>query len=280
MAELEALIGAEDSALVRAFYEKPRFRGAATVLPHDVQIEHERIFKTEVDKLFGLETGGADSGLTGVVGAVPENEVVEDKTPPSSQKSIVTEGTPSTDERVHNSPASQEKQRGVAGGADGAEKTRREEVEEEEAEQKLRLQRLTDLFSPDEQDRLLVGRFASLVDRIGPKGRDMVAWTDHCACLPRYSATREEVSAAVRRAERILRSLMETVGKCGGGWTGRPGVVTVARSEGDGYVPAEMCAFVEEEVLEMLRRLYGGNDGQTECGGGLEVLYNEGLESK
>lgn len=274
LAELEALIGAEDSALVRAFYEKPRFRGAATVLPHDVQIEHERIFKTEVDKLLGLEADGADSDLT-AAGAVTENGVVQGRTSPSPPKSIVTERVSSAAQNVGSSSASREKQRGVVAEANEAEKKR-----QEDAEKKRGLQRLTDLFSPNEQDRLLVRRFASLVDRIGPKGRDMVAWTDHCACLPRYSATREEVSAAVRRAERLLRSVTGTVGKCWGEWTGRPGLVTVARSEGDGYVPAEMCAFVEVEVLGMLRRLYDDGGGKTECGSGLDVLYDEGLESK
>ncbi|CAN0551909.1 unnamed protein product, partial [Ectocarpus sp. 8 AP-2014] len=68
-----------------------------------------------------------------------------------------------------------------------------------------------------------------------------------CACLPRHLATREEVKGSVRSVEVFLRA----------NWSGRPGVITVARSEEDGYVPASMVAFVEQEVLAMLFRLYG-----------------------
>lgn len=153
----------------------------------------------------------------------------------------------------------------------------------------LGLQRLAELFSPDGDDRLLVGEFASIVGRIGRDGREKVAWTDHCACLPRYMATREEIEASVRKVEVFLRSLL--LGSAAGatsnrgdgvGWNGRPGVITVARSEEDGYVPAEMVAFVEREVLSMLNRLYadGGNQGaRGEMGSfGLEVCYDDGLE--
>ena len=58
-------------------------------------------------------------------------------------------------------------------------------------------------------------------------------------------------------------------------------MITVARSEGDGYVPAEMVAFVERQVLAMLFRLYGGDqavEGVASGGGDLEVCYEEGLE--
>lgn len=269
MAELEEYIGKRDAAVVRDFYEKPTFRGAATPLPHATQLEHERTFKTEVDRLLRL-TSPEDVG-----------EAAQD-----AEKSEQGKGSAIASH----------------GEGPGAEDTqcvrvapvRPEEVDHEDSSgEGTPLQRLTELFDPDGEDRLLVGKFASIVGRIGREGREKVAWTDHCACLPRYSATRKEVEASVRVVEVFLRSLLVNgaaaitgAGDGAGGssssvWKGRPGVITVARSEEDGYVPAEMVAFVEREVLAMLNRLYGGNqavEGAVLGSDDLEVCYEEGLE--
>ena len=282
MEELERSIGEEDAALVRAFYERPRFRGAATPLPHDVQVEHERIFKSEVDKLLRLnpahveaesvadatESGGGAAGcstprLHSSCGADSGNLSAE-RTADGSAMPIAP------------SIASEEKRDEEA---IASEKKGEEEEEEEEGKCEgvaPEVKRLVDLFGPDEQDCLLPAKFVSMVGRMGLKAREMVAWTDHCACLPRHSSSREEVAASVRAAEDLLRSLVGAAG--GGDWCGRPGVVTVARSEGDGYVPTDMVAFVEGEVLAMLARLFGDGSERVVGATGLEVLYEEGVE--
>lgn len=267
MEELERSIGEEDAALVRAFYERPRFRGAATSLPHDVQVEHERIFKSEVDKLLRLNP------------AHVEAESVADAT--ESEDGTVGCSTP----RLHSSCGADSGKLSGERIADGSAMpiatSRACEDKGGEEEGKFEgiapgVERLVDLFGPDEQDCLLPAKFASMVGRMGPKERDMVAWTDHCACLPRHSSSREEVAASVRAAEDLLRSLVGAAG--GGDWCERPGVVTVARSEGDGYVPTDMVAFVEGEVLAMLARLFGDSSERVKGATGLEVLYEEGME--
>lgn len=290
MAELEDYIGKEDAAVVRDFYEKPTFRGAGTSLPHATQLEHERIFKTEVDRLLRLTS--------------PEREETSkgsDK-PGEGLGSVATSTglTAGLEENGGGGLGAEDRQRQGGGIADGSiASIRSEEVDGEDSssngEGALRLQRLADLFDPDGEDRLLAGKFSSIVGRIGQEGREKVAWTDHCACLPRYLATRREVEASVRAVESFLRSLLvdAAAGTTGGSggisssssssvWKGRPGVITVARSEDDGYVPAEMVAFVEREVLAMLNRLYGGNqavEGVVLGSDGLEVCYDEGLVS-
>lgn len=270
MEELERSIGAEDAAVVRAFYERPRFRGAATPLPHDVQVEHERIFKSEVDILLRRDPAHVETE-SAAVATEAGDEVVgrstarlhsSDSDKSSSERNVDSSAMPMT-----ASIAFEEK---------GEEDEGEEKEEGRCREIAPGVKRLVDLFGPDEQDCLLPAKFASMVGRMGPKERDMVAWTDHCACLPRHSATREEVTASVRAAEDLLRSLVGAAGS--GDWRGRPGVVTVARSEGDGYVPTEMVAFVEGEVLAMLARLFGDGNERVEGATGLEVLYEEGME--
>lgn len=263
MEELERSIGAEDAAVVRAFYERPRFRGAATSLPHDVQVEHERIFKSEVDILLRRNSAHVETESAAVATAAGDG-VAERSTPrlhsSDSDKSSAERNADSSVMPIAAPVASKGE----------------EEEEGKCGENAPGVKRLVDLFGPDEQDCLLPAKFASMVGRMGPKERDMVAWTDHCACLPRHSATREEVTASVRAAEDLLRSLVGAAGS--GDWRGRPGVVTVARSEGDGYVPTEMVAFVEGEVLAMLARLFGDGNERVEGATGLEVLYEEGME--
>ena len=268
MEELERSIGEEDAALVRAFYDRPRFRGAATALPHDVQVEHERIFKSEVDKLLRLN---------------PAHVTKSTAAETAAGDGIVGRATP----RLHGSCGADSGKSSTKINADGsatpitASIASEEIVEEDKEEWKCGgiapgVERLVDLFGTDERDRLLPAKFASMVGRMGPKERGMVAWTDHCACLPRHSASREEVTASVRAAEELLRSLIGAAGS--GDWRGCPGVVTVARSEGDGYVPSEMVAFGEGEVLAMLARLFGDGDERVQGATGLEVLYDEGVE--
>lgn len=254
MAELELLVGKEDAALVRAFFERPLFRGASTELPHELQLEHERIFRSEVDRLLCVSTSATTEAAAPVV---------------------VTQATRVVTDGLSNNTKSAE---GVHGDCANDVKPRAN-IPVRSTERVEGLQRLRALFDEGSaEDRLLADRFASMVGRMGPKEREMVAWTDHCACLPRYLATQEEVHAAVQKAEGLIRSLMMRAASSGvrEGWGGRPGVVTIARSEHDGYVPADMAAFVEGEVLAMLKRLFD-NEGS---GGGLEVVYDEGLESK
>lgn len=286
MAELEEHIGKEDAAVVRDFYEKPMFRGAGTPLPHATQLEHERIFKAEVDQLLRLpspEIGEASQGID-------ESDKGRGSFTTSSGLMAVPE------ENGGYWPGAADRQLPGGGIADGSVAPVCSEEVGGEDSSTLGLQRLADLFDPDGVDRLLVENFASIVGRIGREGREKVAWADHCACLPRYLAARDEVESSVRAVEKFLRSLhaggaattADGVGGSGSGsdssssvWRGRPGVITVARSEDDGYVPTEMVAFVEREVLAMLNRLYGGNQGVegAELGGDdLEVYYEEGLE--
>lgn len=262
--ELESHIGKVNADLVRNFFEKPLFRGPATALPHDVQMEHERLFKSEVERLLDSGAGVSPSPpesnkdvkhFACVGGSIPPLDKVPDQ--PSVKKS-----TPGTEnEAVHPEAV------GVP----------RESQEDEDGSERWgrRLQSLN-LFSKDGDDHLLPVKFAALVDRMGPAERKLVAWVDHCVCLPRYLATREEVRESVLRAERLLRTEMSMAGS--GDWVGRPGVVTVARSSGDGYVPSDMVGFVEGEVLAMLERLFGDGADPVIGVGGLEVLYEEGLE--
>lgn len=296
MAELEDSIGKDDAAVVRDFYEKPKFRGAATPLPHATQLEHERIFKTEVDRLLRQSVPS------------PENEDAGDAPqdagkPEGEESAIFSNGSTAVARNNGDDGLGDEDRRCSEGGiADGRMDHVRseEEVDHEDSSEKraLGLQRLAELFDSDGEDRLLVGKFASIVGRIGPEGREKVAWTDHCACLPRYLATRKEIEASVRAVEAFLSSLLvgEAATTAGGGggsgssggsssssvWRGPPGVITVARSEDDGYVPTEKVAFVEREVLAMLKRLYGRNQAVEGVGlgdHGLEVCYEEGLEA-
>lgn len=273
MEELERSIGKEDAALIRAFYERPCFRGAATTLPHDVQVEQERIFKSEVDRLLRLHPAHVETEPAAAVTAA-EGEDMGCSTARLHTKSGADSGNSSAERNSDDSatPMTATIALEDKGGEGG------EEKEEDEKCEGIApgVKRLVDLFGPDEQDRLLPVKFASMMCRMGPKERDMVAWTDHCACLPRHTATREEVTASVRAAEDLLRSLIGAAGS--GDWRGRPGVVTVARSEGDGYVPTKMVAFVEGEVLAMLERLFGNGDERVEGATGLEVLYEEGVE--
>lgn len=315
MAELEGHIGKEDAALVREFYEKPLFRGATTSLPHSTQLEHEHIFKTEVNRLLRLTSttpGKEDDDIGGA--DKPEVESAIEKTRPGS---VVAVGGPTTalplDSEDDGARAGSTFQQcpgeditnGLVASIGSEENGAKEEegVDHREDSSSSRaadgvcgLQRLEELFDPDGGDRRLPGQFASIVGRIGREGREKVAWTDHCACLPRYLATHQEVEASVRTVEAFLRSLLlggavAATGSSGGGsssifgWNGRPGVITVARSEDDGYVPTEIVAFIEREVLAMLFRLYGDGGGEnnqpkgTVVGGaGLEVCYEEGLE--
>lgn len=320
MAELEGHIGKEDAALVRDFYEKPRFRGAATLLPHSVQLEHERIFKTEVNRLLqststttekkDSDVSGAKYGICGAENA--EIKSAAEETGPgfaAAVKSSTTTAVPSLSED-NGARAGITTNRGGENVATGllaligseADDEKEEEIEDHVDGSSSRaadgvwgLRRLEELFDPDGEDRRLPGQFASIIGRIGQKGREKVGWTDHCACLPRHLATHQEVKASVRTVEAFLRSLLlggaaAAAGRSSSsssivGWNGRPGVITVARSEDDGYVPTEMVAFIEREVLAMLFRLYGDGDGDKNeregrvvGGGGLEVYYEEGLE--
>lgn len=283
MAELENYIGKEDAAVVRDFYEKPTFRGAGTPLPHATQLEHERIFKTEVDRLLRSTSPEKEKASKGTSDPVEG----EESTVTSSGLAAVVE------EKTDDGPGAEHRQCPGEVIDDGAiVSIPSEEVDEEDrtssGEGMLGLQGLAELFDSDGEDRLLAGKFASIVGRIGREGREKVAWTDHCACLPRYLATHNEVKASVRAVETLLRSLLvdgaaaTTSGDSSGtAWKGPPGVITVARSEDDGYVPTEMVAFVEREVLAMLNRLYGGNQalgGVVLGGDDLEVCYEEGLE--
>lgn len=265
--ELESRIGKVDADLVQTFFEKPLFRGPATTLPHDVQVEHERLFKSEVERL--LDTGAdvspsppeADKDVKNfarVGGLVPSFRKFGEVTDQSSIKS----STPGIEnEAVHSAVVEVPKE------------SREDEGGNERRGSRLQL---LNLFSKDGDDHLLPVKFAALVGRMGPAERKLVAWVDHCVCLPRYLATREEVRESVLRAERLLRTEMSMAGS--GDWVGRPGVVTVARSSGDGYVPSDMVGFVEGEVLAMLERLFGDGADPAIGVGGLEVLYEEGLE--
>lgn len=285
--ELEDHIGKRDAAVVRDFYERPRFRGAATPLPHETQLEHERIFKTEVDRLLGAAGEESANGA---------------KRPAADAKGeaerAIAAGGPASKDLAEGSPGAARSRRFRGEGVvDGSTAVSEEADTREEADggvggsgasEEVRggLRRLTELFDPDGEDRLLAGKFAYVVGRIGREGRQKVAWADHCACLPRHLATREEVKGSVRSVEAFLRSLLAggtastSSSSSSANWSGRPGVITVARSEEDGYVPASMVAFVEQEVLAMLFRLYGGDgaEGVAGCGGGLEVCYEDGLE--
>lgn len=330
MAELEGHIGKEDAALVRDFYEKPRFRGAATSLPHSTQLDHERIFRTEVNRL--LRTTSTTAGKEDVAVGGTEGDVGGAENPDAAPAADVRSGSAvamgdSTAAAVSlgsdGGPRAESSTRcpreNAANGMVASIGSEEEEAGKEEDEADHRedtssssrtadgvfcvLDRLEELFEPDGEDRRLPRRFASIVDRIGREGRETVAWTDHCACLPRYLATHQEVEASVRTVEAFLRSLLlkgATAATDGStstssnssnnscsivGWNGRPGVITVARSEEDGYVPTEMVAFIEREVLAMLFRLYGDEDGDNNPqeggvvgGGSLEVCYEEGLE--
>ena len=259
--ELESRLGKDDADLVRAFYQKPMFRGTATALPHDVQVEHERFFKSEVEQLLMPRAGAlplpgelnTNVGRPSVIGDLDSSfhDSVEMPLDTFVEKSALAV------EKRTDGLAVTEVQRGVR------------EEENDDACKVRAVQRLEKLFSTDGDDRTLPGMFASMVSRMGPGERELVAWTDHCACLPRHLATREEVSASVRRAEELLR--LEIGITESRDWSGRPGVVTVARSAGDGYVPMDMVGFVEGEVLAMLKKLFGD-------GPGLEVLYEEGME--
>lgn len=285
--ELEDHIGKRDAAVVRDFYERPRFRGAATPLPHETQLEHERIFKTEVDRILGIAGEESANGA----------ERPAANTKREAERAIAA-GGPASKGLAGGPPGALSRrfpQEGVVGGSTtvSEEADTREEVDGGDgigaSEEVCGLRRLTELFDPDGEDRLLAGKFASIIGRIGREGRQKVAWADHCACLPRHLATREEVKGSVRSVEAFLRSLLEggttatssSSSSRSANCSGRPGVITVARSEEDGYVPASMVAFVEQEVLAMLFRLYGG-DGTGGvvggCGGGLEVCYDDGLE--
>lgn len=258
--ELELRIGKVDADLVRNFFEKPLFRGPTTTLPHDVQVEHERLFKSEVERLL-------DSGADVSPSQPESNEDVKhfarvgDSIPPldkvPDQSSIKSSTLGTEDEAIHPESV------GVP-----------REIQEDERRGR-RLQSLN-LFSKDDDDHLLPIKFAALVGRMGPAERKLIAWVDHCVCLPRYLATREEVRESVLRAERLLSAEMSMAGS--GDWVGRPGVVTVARSSGDGYVPSDMVGFVEGEVLAMLERLFGDGADPAIGRGGLKVLYEEGLE--
>lgn len=315
MAELEGHIGKEDAALVRDFYEKPRFRGAATSLPHSTQLEHERIFRTEVNRLLRLTSTTAGKEDVAVGGA--DKQEAEPATEETGSGSAVamgdstaaavpceSDGGPRAGSKIRCSK--QNVANGMVSSIGSKEAGEKEEDEANDCEDTSSssraadgvhcgLDRLEELFEPDGEDRRLPRRFASIVGRIGREGRETVAWTDHCACLPRYLATREEVEASVRTVEAFLRVLLleGAAAPAGGssnncsivGWNGRPGVITLARSEDDGYVPTEMVAFIEREVLAMLFRLYGDEDGGNNPqeggvvgGGSLEVCYEEGLE--
>eukprot|EP00752_Nemacystus_decipiens_P001807 g1745.t2 len=283
LAELEDCIGKEDAGTVRDFYEKPTFRGAGTPLPHATQLEHERIFKAEVDRLLRSIPPQKEEAAQGTGTRAGEEPAL-----PSSGSAALHE------EHGGDGPAAGDRQCPGRGIADAlmSSTSRSQEVDEEDSNG---LHRLAELFDPSGEDQLLAGKFAAIVGRIGREGREKVAWTDHCACLPRYLATRDEVEASVRTVEAFLQALLvdgaatTTDGGAGRGhsdnssssvWNGRPGVVTVARSEDDGYVPADMVAFVEREVLAMVNRLYGDNQavGGVEEGDGLEVCYEEGLQ--
>lgn len=251
MVELEALIGKDHASLVRAFYERPLFRGADTKLPHETQLEHERIFTQEVARLF--DKAGIEEAKTDQTGAI---ESVQDDAS-SSQRQTAVESNLSTVSEC------------AAAGKSGKKGT--------DADTSIReLERLSTLYDQDsESDRSLAEQFADLVTNAGSKERDLIAWANHCSCLPRHSATLDEIADAVSRVEELLRSILRNRG-AGGNWevSGRPGVVTVARSGDDGYVPANDAAFVERQVLAMLQRLFGDELG------GLEIVYDEGLESK
>lgn len=264
------------------------FRGAATSLPHGTQLEHERIFKTEVDRL--LQAGSSEHEGAGRA-AQPGAELADENESLNTSRGS-TRALPESNNSSDGPDAESKRDPGENVVGDSIALIRSEEVDHEDHRvaggEALGLQRLAELFCPDGDDRLLVGEFASIVGRIGREGREKVAWTDHCACLPRYLANREEIGASVRKVEAFLRSLLlggaaVTSSNIGGaGWRGQPGVITVARSEEDGYVPAEMLAFVEGEVLAMLNRLYGAG-GYPRAGGkvgscGLEVCYEDGLE--
>lgn len=311
MAELEGHIGKDDAALVRDFYEKPRFRGAATSLPHAEQMEHERIFRTEVDRLLCLGGAVGEAAITGGT-LQPSMGPTENGKGAAGDRRCLTALTwddhdADADSSRDRRPGSESKGR-PGEDSDSSVLVAASAVSEEAGKKELNddgawtagegdrgLRRLAGLFDPDWEDRSLPQRFASMIGRMGRKEREIVAWADHCSCLPRYLATREEVKHSVQRVETFLRSLL--LGDGGGnvgsirttnaGWRGPPGVITAARSAGDGYVPKDVVAFVEREVLAMLFRLYGGGDGHEVVemdgvaggsAGGLEVFYEDGLE--
>lgn len=311
MAELEGHIGKEDAALVRDFYEKPRFRGATTSLPHTDQIEHERIFRAEVDRLLRLGGSVEEAGDTGrSLQPCPGPTKVETGVE-GTGKGLTTppaDGDDARDDSSHDHRPDAEGKGWPWERIDTNDCTEPSAFPEEAGNRELNgkeactagetsrgLRRLAELFDSDGEDRFLPRRFASIIGRIGRREREMVAWADHCSCLPRHLATREEMKHSVRRVETFLRSLLlgdgdGTVGSASttnASWRGPPGVITVARSAGDGYVPEDAVAFIEREVLAMLFRLYGGGDGHKMVEGfgvegsgshSLEVFYEDGLE--
>ncbi|CAM9163847.1 unnamed protein product [Scytosiphon promiscuus] len=302
MAELEGHIGKEDAAVVRDFYEKPRFRGAATSLPHAEQVEHERIFRTEVDRLLRLGGAAEEAGDTGgslqpSPGPIGDSEGVkrtgrDSIKLPSGDEDRRRDYTPDAESKDQPRERVYRKDRDVSSAvpAEGGERESSDEEARTAEERGRGLRRLTELYDPDQEDRFLPRKFASIIGRVGREERKMVAWADHCSCLPRHLATREEVKHSVGRVEAFLRSLLlgGDRGTAGSSttpsnvkWGGPPGVITLARSAGDGYVPEDIVAFIEREVLGMLVRIYGSGDGHDTAGdgdGSLKVFYEDGLE--
>lgn len=281
-AELESSIGTANTSLVRAFYERPLFRGAGTTLPHETQLEHERIFQEEVTRLLGvvnvssrqvdnIQSGGRATAEAEMVNGREMGDGSEMVDAESSDSSESTGDAPNIG-RCSTVSATTHTSTGLLSTVDGD--FVKDAIKGDRARMPLGSERLKPLFDQDsESDRVLPERFAAMLSVMAQKERDIIAWVDHCACLPRHLATREEVSSTVSRVEDLLRSVM--ISERGEEWEGRPGVITVARSDDDGYVPADIAAFVENQVLAMLSRLFGGQKG-----GGLKVLYDEGLQSK
>ena len=107
-------------------------------------------------------------------------------------------------------------------------------------------------------DRGAVAPFAALFCGLSDEQRRSVLGVGHCANLPAHEATRGEMAAALAALERALSA--------SDGAAAPPAFVTVARSVEDGYCPRQHAAWLQDQVLQMLRRLYGEDALDVEIG--------------
>lgn len=100
----------------------------------------------------------------------------------------------------------------------------------------------------DESERLLASFFETLA-RLDEEARALVWWAGPNMDLPHHLSSHDEI-------ERMVAALAEFLIASGCRET-PPGLVTVAMSTSDEYLPPHQLAFVQSQVLSMLTDVFG-----------------------
>ncbi|CAM9330108.1 unnamed protein product [Phaeothamnion confervicola] len=248
MEGLESLAGVDAARAFQEAFALPSFRGAGTALPHAQQIADEteftRIFTALLDAADGAEgreglegeaAAAADSGTSLMPAATPDSD--SGKGGSDGGDGQATSSGDGSAQRTATTAAQTEL-------ALGSPTTPGQDAETAHS----RLGALAALYPPG-VGAGVTARLTAALAAAGAEARDAVRYAEHCLCLPRHRSTCTEMAVAVDNMQNFLRGAAHLLG--------RPAVVIVAASAGDGYTPPDALDFLLPAVIGALRETYG-----------------------